>query len=184
MTIFDGAQLLGNIGEFLGAIAVVVTLIYLATQLRESNKLARASSLQSVLDAFSERSISRSISHPETIDIQVRGHHCFEELSMQEQILFSGFINEYVFQHQNVMQLHNHGLVEDVDYETWLKFTVACVKTPGGRSCFNLLKSSYTPTIVSEIETYLKANPSAPSFMELYPRWYGKEGLEAVLASQ
>ena len=38
------AQLLGNYGEFLGAIAVVVTLIYLAGQLRQNTKALRASS--------------------------------------------------------------------------------------------------------------------------------------------
>ena len=31
------AQLLGNYGEFIGAIAVVATLIYLASQIRQSN---------------------------------------------------------------------------------------------------------------------------------------------------
>ena len=34
MTLMDTAQLLGNVGEFLGAIAVVLTLAYLAVQVR------------------------------------------------------------------------------------------------------------------------------------------------------
>ena len=35
------AQLLGNYGEFVGAIAVVVTLIYLATQIRQNTNALR-----------------------------------------------------------------------------------------------------------------------------------------------
>ena len=35
------AQLLGNYGEFAGAIAVVITLIYLASQIRQSNIQAK-----------------------------------------------------------------------------------------------------------------------------------------------
>jgi hypothetical protein len=36
------AQLLGNYGEFIGAIAVVVTLFYLATQVRHSKDATEA----------------------------------------------------------------------------------------------------------------------------------------------
>lgn len=36
------AQLLGNYGEFVGAIAVVVTLAYLAIQIRQNSKMMRA----------------------------------------------------------------------------------------------------------------------------------------------
>ena len=36
MTLMDMAQLLGNFGEFVGAIAVVVTLVYLSVQIRQN----------------------------------------------------------------------------------------------------------------------------------------------------
>ena len=39
MTVLEWSSLLGNVGEFIGAIAVVVTLIYLAIQIRHSRKL-------------------------------------------------------------------------------------------------------------------------------------------------
>jgi hypothetical protein len=42
------AQLLGNYGEFVGAIAVVATLIYLTAQLRQNTKAVRSSTMQSV----------------------------------------------------------------------------------------------------------------------------------------
>ena len=38
MTLMEAAQLLGNFGEFFGAIAVVATLLYLATQIRHSTR--------------------------------------------------------------------------------------------------------------------------------------------------
>jgi hypothetical protein len=38
------AQLLGNFGEFFGAIAVVVTLVYLAGQLRQNTNALRSAS--------------------------------------------------------------------------------------------------------------------------------------------
>ena len=41
MTIFEISELLGNFGEFFGAIAVVATLIYLARQIHQQNGVAR-----------------------------------------------------------------------------------------------------------------------------------------------
>ena len=172
MSIQETAQILGNVGEFVGAIVVMITRVYLALQLRISNKLAQASSLQTVLNRFSDHNIATSIQNPESIDIEVRGHRNFDELSVHEQIVFGGFLNRDVFHVQNVLQLHEHGLVPDVDYLAWMAYIAAVVKTPGGSKCWNIMKVSYPPTIVDAIETYLKENPSAPSRFELYPHWY------------
>ena len=49
MTVIELSQVLGNFGEFFGAIAVVVTLIYLAIQLRQNTKGIRAQSYYNVL---------------------------------------------------------------------------------------------------------------------------------------
>ena len=44
MDLMSVAQLLGNFGEFFGAIAVVVTLAYLAVQIRQGTHATRAAS--------------------------------------------------------------------------------------------------------------------------------------------
>jgi len=58
MTLMDTAQLLGNVGEFVGSIVIVVTLIYLAVQIRQNNQALRAN--------FEGQSLSRSY------DLQLR----------------------------------------------------------------------------------------------------------------
>ncbi len=40
MTLMETAQLLGNVGEFVGSIAVVATLAYLAIQVRNAGRAA------------------------------------------------------------------------------------------------------------------------------------------------
>ena len=45
MTLMEAAQLLGNFGEFFGAIAVVITLVYLAREIRNSRNATIASSV-------------------------------------------------------------------------------------------------------------------------------------------
>ena len=46
MSLLDVSQMLGNFGEFFGAIAVVVTLIYLAGQLRQNTRALRSSTYE------------------------------------------------------------------------------------------------------------------------------------------
>jgi len=84
MTLMDTAQLLGNVGEFLGAIVIVVTLIYLAAQIRQNNQALRAS--------FESESISRTfdLQHPVALDRQVaewwaRGADDFDNLDSVDQ---------------------------------------------------------------------------------------------------
>ena len=59
MSLMETAQLLGNFGEFVGAIAVVVTLIFLTAQvrlnrvaMRESNAIASAGAVDKIFDQF------------------------------------------------------------------------------------------------------------------------------------
>jgi hypothetical protein len=40
---------LGNIGDFIGGVGVVITLIYLATQIRQNTRSLRLSSLQQIM---------------------------------------------------------------------------------------------------------------------------------------
>jgi len=57
MGLMDVAQLLGNIGEFIGAIGVVVTLVYLAKQIHSGTEATKALVRQGITD-FSLRYIS------------------------------------------------------------------------------------------------------------------------------
>ena len=42
MDLMTAAQLMGNLGEFIGSIGVVVTLVYLAVQIRANTKTTKA----------------------------------------------------------------------------------------------------------------------------------------------
>ena len=50
MSALEFSQLLGNYGEFVGAIAILITLFYLATQVRQNTHMMRASIRQARSD--------------------------------------------------------------------------------------------------------------------------------------
>ena len=57
MDLMSTAQLLGNLGEFVGAIAVVVTLGYLAVQVRHSNVQSRATAAIAIVQGWQRTQI-------------------------------------------------------------------------------------------------------------------------------
>ena len=62
-----------NIAEIAGGIAILVSLIYVGYQIRQSNRIASAAALQSVLDGFTERIMNPIIADGEVADIMNRG---------------------------------------------------------------------------------------------------------------
>jgi hypothetical protein len=162
-------EMIGSISALIASVATLLTLVYLAIQVRESNVLARATSLQSVLSGWTERFNVLNIEHPELQESCNRAHGCWDDASPREKRLFGNQMTINLLQMQNIMQFHEHGLIKDVDYETWLRFLASHVMTPGGKRWWVDTKNVFTPTVVAAIDEYLAENPSTPSMIELFP---------------
>ena len=133
------AQLLGNYGEFVGAIAVVVTLIYLARQVRANSEMlsrsvqaSRIESSRAVNEGFDRwRSM---IVDTESEELWFRGINDLSELNRAELIRFtmiaSTFIWNCSFMYQ---QQRTEGLYPDVNEQLWQDLFVH----PGFREWLN-----------------------------------------------
>lgn len=66
-------ETLGNLGEFIGGVAVLATLIYLAVQVRQNNTIAKASSHHQGEHQFNHWTLEIAKSS-ELADILTRGH--------------------------------------------------------------------------------------------------------------
>ncbi len=72
-------QDLGNIGEFAAAIATLITLIYLAAQIRQNTRAVRSSAFQQVIDSFSAISLEIGLNR-EVSEILDRADNDFSSL--------------------------------------------------------------------------------------------------------
>ncbi len=64
-------DLLGNIGEFIGGLAVIVTLIYLAFQVRQGTKTLRANSVHELTE--NTLRASATLVEPANAQVYLRG---------------------------------------------------------------------------------------------------------------
>ena len=158
----------GAIGELASALVVLITLIYLAIQVRESNRLARSSSLLAVMDGFSNNDISQSFQHPELLEISIRGYQDWNSLPLADKSRFDGLMTQKMLHLQKIIVHHKNGLIDDENYNAWLAHTAAMMKTPGGQQWLKHARNIMAPDIIFEVDQFLANNPDAPSFMETY----------------
>jgi len=76
----------GAIGEIVGALAVVVSLAYLASQIRTQNRESRGASVHQVIEGY--RSSIGALHEPEMADIWVLAIDDFDSLTASQRLRF------------------------------------------------------------------------------------------------
>jgi hypothetical protein len=162
-------EAIAAVGEVLGALGVLASLVYLASQIRDNTRSLQAASLQSVLDGPRDRFFLPHGQNAEISDLFARGLNALDNLDESEKRRFVHLMLEQCFQMQNVMQLRDRSLLSDGDYDAWLMYTASLFRTPGGSAMWPFLERVLTPTIRSCLSDYLKQNPEHPSFLDVMP---------------
>ena len=89
------AQLLGNVGEFFGAIGVIATLFYLAAQIRANSRSTQLQNTQT-LSAATRAWWNDIARDPELTSLFRRGLADFDQLTLDEQLRFSCTVLQWV----------------------------------------------------------------------------------------
>jgi hypothetical protein len=103
-------QDLGSIGEFAGAILVVVSLFYLAAQIRQNTRALQSASFQEMVRAANDWS-TLFIVHPETSSLWVRGLSDSKSLDTTERLSFNQLASMFLRNYATVLAMARDGLV-------------------------------------------------------------------------
>jgi hypothetical protein len=101
----------GAIGEIIGAAAVVVSLVYLASQIRTQNREARAASVHQVLHEYST-AISK-LHEREMADVWVAAIEDFDSLSASQRLRFVIYLMVAVRSFEDAYFQWREGRIED-----------------------------------------------------------------------
>ncbi len=132
MDLMSTAQLLGNFGEFFGAIAVVVTLAYLAFQVRQNSTQVRLNSVQISVERLSGI-ISFVLDDPDKFVMWRDGLDSYSSLPPEQQAQFHSHMMKGITAHTHNRQLFESGAIPK---EFWLgqRLEMARVlKCPGSK---------------------------------------------------
>jgi len=132
------AQLLGNYGEFVGAIAVVVTLAYLALQVRHSKEATEANTKSLNLQAYqswqaANLQINMGFSNPAQSEICARGIGDSSNLTFETWNSF-GLMYLAIFQMaQSADYLYRAGMLDQELWDAEMNRAAGILSLPGVR---------------------------------------------------
>ncbi len=156
MDFVDTTQVLGNLGEFFGAIAVFATLAYLAVQIRQNTMAQRSaaydSSIRNVTDVRQALFESSELSA-----IYVNGSNDPEGLNEADLVRYRLLVNNILMSIWHI-RTGRADLMEDF-WKSQVPAVIRLVCCPGGKWFWENHQTEFVPSFRNEIEKIIAANP-------------------------
>ena len=139
---------IGAIAETVGTVAVLITLVYLAIQLRIANKQREIESLRHNWDGLNQ--ICRLLSEsPEKASIILKGRNTLQDLTDEEQLIFQGIhihmLNTIEAWYLQLMETSPAGDYRDRQVENMGQIVVFLFDFPGTRELWSGMRDHFTP---------------------------------------
>jgi hypothetical protein len=112
MTLMDTAQLLGSLGDFVGAILIAVTLIYLAVQVRQNTRALHTQSRQAPLSC-SQAELLAAVDHPDIHLAVLRG---VNGLSPEENVKVNFWLTSVMRSREFAWLQFRDGITDEVQW--------------------------------------------------------------------
>jgi hypothetical protein len=157
---------LGNLGEFVGGLAVVVTLIYLAIQVRHNTAALRTASRQEIVSGF--RAHNRLFLEPSAGRTYAEGLRAHPDMPFDERNLFVILIFDHALFFQGAFALHESGQLEGETYQAYLTWFTCQLATPGGAAWWAESRQSWPARMVEALDARLSRG-DLPDIREMQP---------------
>jgi hypothetical protein len=160
-------QIVSALGELFGGLAVVLSLLYLAHQVRESRMQATAEGQRDVLNT-AHLHIPVATTPGATSDWR-KGLNHYESLDPDTQARFHHLIHPHINHVEAVFHMYNQGLMDEDTYERWMAGIIGIITTEGGKSWWKHVRSTFGPKYVAELE---KKRDSSDKVYKLTEHWH------------
>jgi len=167
-----------SIGEAVGGLAVLVTLIYLAYQFRQTARLERAAGQRDLLSQ-ARSWMELTAVHPDLFEVLQRGLHDWQSVSPAERERCSAWAWSLLFIAEEALYMQRDGFIHKVSYRGFLGAALAVVATPGGRVWWTGARNIIGDDISDYMDQALEdLPPDAPNWITMLPHWGEFEGTE------
>jgi len=129
------------IGEIVGAIAVLVTLAYLAIQIRQNTRQIRNEGHLGITESYNAI-LSQLLADDALFKVIVRGCQDWEGLTAFEQSRFHIFFHQHLTHLRTAYQLHAKGAIDSDVYGSIEDLHINVLANPGGRVWWKMVGES------------------------------------------
>jgi hypothetical protein len=143
------AQLLGNYGEFVGAIAVMMTLGYLTYQVRQNTRSMRRTEYRAAMEQYDRW--RTALQRPENADLYIKGQRG-QLTDESDQLRFQMLITQYTYAMQNTWDCVQSRVMDQSEWERLSPLYGRVFSTPGGAQYWERHRAFAQPKFVNEID--------------------------------
>jgi hypothetical protein len=147
---------LGNLGELVGAIGVIVTLIYLAVQIRHNTHTVRTSTFHEAIRDFAD-AIDQLGRDAELTRIWYAGLRDLDSLATEERQRFATYLTSVLRRYENIVYQTQHGTLDErawVGIREHLRYVFS---QPGTVAWWSRARNLFNPELQDFIETQIRS---------------------------
>lgn len=174
-------EAISGVSQILGSIVVMISLIYLALQIRQSNRHAQASSEATWMDGWNHV-LNGWVADEQTMDALRAGFQDFDGLPRTQQAIFHMRVGTMVNHWVLAGQLAKKDLLSKDVYQACTDFVVAVLATPGGQQYW-ARDADATPNGRELLELVKSGGSRLPPLTQMLP-WWGPEAARAAASNR
>ena len=156
---------LGNLGDFLGSIGVLISLIYLALQIKKSTETERSATYRAIVADFGQLNQSMA-TDPELTVLFARALEDFDAADPSDKARVSQVFYMTFRYFENMYYQHRRGYLEAELWTGWKRLMLTYHSRPGFQSWWRLRRAVFSEPFVQFLETERVDRPVA-SYAEL-----------------
>ncbi len=165
---------IGTIAEIIGAVAVIISLIYLAIQVRNNTRQEVFQSFQAVAQSYL-KSIDRVTATKEDAEIFRQGLNRFGDLPANDQGAFHSKMHSLLHGFHGVWISYKAGMLPEYELVAMRRILLELLMTPGGRQWWESFKHIPPPHVIAYLEEEAeKLEGEIMSAIDAYP-WLRRE---------
>ena len=152
---------LANLGKVIGALAVVVSLFYVASQIRQNTNAVRSATAQTVHEHFANW-YHLIAADAELAQIAANGLRDYSSLSEQERVRFIATFMSFISYSQNAFLKWREGLLKPALWLGWEQVMMNLFGAPGGKALWKERSYLFGEEFRRYIENDLMMRPPHP----------------------
>jgi hypothetical protein len=154
---------LASIGSLVSGVAVLISLVYLASQVRQATKATRSEIHQNILTGW----LSAGNLVTQNAEVFARGLAAdagkFDAMSDADKLIFVTVAMAMFRHYENVFLQNREGYVRSEDWNAWTAHLLMYFNMPGVRYWWQMRRSSFSPAFVVFLESASPSTMPAPT---------------------
>ena len=166
-------QSLANIGEIIGAVTVVLSLIYLAVQIRQSTQAQRTENYSRALDRLA--AMQSSLSQDDEFSLMFsKGAVDTSKLTPRERIRFTWSLYEAFGAFEFMFHASKTDAIPEEVWRRWSYAVAWWLTFPGVQTWWSSRPIPFTDSFTSFVESLLEDNPTDAESIQRYKEFIGE----------